>query len=54
MKQAGAGIHIAYESNRGLQEVTQEKITAYAKELRDLGVPVFLRYASEMNGKWVP
>ena len=54
MKQAGAGIHIAYEPNRGLQEVTQEKITAYAKELRDLGVPVFLRYASEMNGKWVP
>ena len=54
MKEAGAGIHIAYEPNRGLQEVTKEAITVYAEELRDLGVPVFLRYASEMNGKWVP
>ena len=54
MKDAGAGIHVAYEPNRGLQEVTKEAITAYAEELRDLGVPIFLRYASEMNGKWVP
>lgn len=54
IKAAGAAIHIAYEPNRGLQEVTKEAITKYAEELRDLGVPVFLRYASEMNGKWVP
>ncbi|MEG0847301.1 MAG: glycosyl hydrolase [Niameybacter sp.] len=54
IKAAGGAVHIAYEPNRGLQEVTKETITAYAEELRDLGVPVFLRYASEMNGKWVP
>nr|WP_307992427.1 glycosyl hydrolase [uncultured Niameybacter sp.] len=54
IKAAGGAVHIAYEPNRGLQEVTKEAITKYAEELRDLGVPVFLRYASEMNGKWVP
>lgn len=54
IKAAGGAVHIAYEPNRGLQEVTKEAITKYAEELNALGVPVFLRYASEMNGKWVP
>lgn len=53
MKEVGAAIHIAYEPNGGLQEVTKEVITKYAEELRDLEVPIFLRYASEMNGQWV-
>ena len=50
---ADGALHVAYEPNGGLQEVTESAITAYAHELADLGVPVFLRYASEMNGDWV-
>ncbi len=52
--EAGAALHVAYEPNRGLQEVTDSAIRSYAQELAALKVPIFLRYASEMNGKWVP
>lgn len=51
---AGGAIHVGYEPNRGLDEVTEPVIRAYAEELAALEVPVFLRYASEMNGEWVP
>lgn len=51
---AGAALHVAYEPNRGLDEVTESAVRTYAEELAALEVPVFLRYASEMNGKWVP
>jgi len=50
---AGAAIQIGFEPDNGLQEVTDgEYIRAWAAKARDLKVPVFLRFASEMNGNW--
>ena len=53
VKEAGAFPHIAWEPNNGLDEV---EANDYAKEFADaaheLGIPIFLRFASEMNGTW--
>ena len=52
IKQNGGAMQIAYEPGK-LENVTEEGIRAYAKQLKDTGIPIFLRYASEMNGYWV-
>lgn len=53
-KQAGAGLQIAWEPMNGLDAVTDEVVRAWAREAKAAGIPIFLRYASEMNGNWVP
>lgn len=53
IKETNGAMHIAYEPGK-LSQVTQAGIRAYAEELRDTKIPIFLRYASEMNGDWVP
>ncbi|MEK8129655.1 stalk domain-containing protein [Paenibacillus filicis] len=53
-KQAGAGLQIAWEPMNGLDAVTDAAVRQWAKEAKAAGLPIFLRYASEMNGNWVP
>ena len=49
----GAAPHIAFEPNRGLAEVRDaEYLRQWAREAGEFGHPIFLRFASEMNGKW--
>ncbi|HLJ56681.1 MAG TPA: glycosyl hydrolase, partial [Chthonomonadaceae bacterium] len=49
----GKMVHIALEPNRGLGEVRDDAyLRRLADELKQSGARVFLRFASEMNGKW--
>ena len=49
----GAAPHIAFEPNRGLPEVRDaDYLRQWAREAGEFGHPIFLRFASEMNGKW--
>ncbi len=53
VKQAGAIPHISWEPNNGLDEVKDDTyLREFAKKAREAGVPIFLRFASEMNGTW--
>lgn len=50
---AGAVPHIAFEPNSGLDEVVDGTyLREFAQAAGATGVPIFLRYASEMNGTW--
>lgn len=52
-KAVGAIPHIAWEPNDGLEKVQDnEYLRTFAKAAKESGVPIFLRYASEMNGTW--
>jgi hypothetical protein len=53
-KEAGAAIQIAWEPSQGLDAVTEDVVRSFAKGAKASGIPIFLRYASEMNGNWVP
>lgn len=53
VKAVGAVPHIAFEPNKGLQQVKDDAyLRNFAREAKKAGVPIFLRYASEMNGTW--
>lgn len=53
VKAAGAVPHIAWEPNRGLQEVHNNNyLWEWAYAARRASCPLFLRFASEMNGRW--
>lgn len=48
-------VEIAWQFTYGLDSVVDDDyLHAFAKQLRDAKVPVFLRVAGEMNGDWVP
>ncbi|WP_422449183.1 glycoside hydrolase family 26 protein [Thermoanaerobacterium sp. DL9XJH110] len=50
---AGAAPHIAFEPNQGLDGVKDDEyLRGFARAAARTGVPIFLRYASEMNGAW--
>ncbi len=50
---AGGFPQIAWEPNNGLEEVNDDEyMRQFARDANTLGVPVLLRYASEMNGNW--
>jgi hypothetical protein len=52
---SGAIPQIAWEPNNGLAEVQDDTyLHGWAQAARNLGAPIFLRYASEMNGAWQP
>lgn len=54
-QEAGAALQIGWEPRFGLDDVKDDEyVRAFAREAKELGIPVFLRYASEMNGIWVP
>jgi len=53
-KDEGAAIHLALEPEQGLEMVQDnEYLRQFARTARAAEVPVFLRFASEMNGDWV-
>jgi len=53
VKSAGGIPHIAWEPNQGLDEVVDnEYLRNFAKKINEAGVPIFIRFASEMNGTW--
>jgi hypothetical protein len=53
VKSVGAFPHIAWEPNKGLAQVQDDTyLRQFAKDASEAGVPIFLRYASEMNGTW--
>jgi len=53
VKSLGAIPHIALEPNNGLAMVKDDKyLRTFAKTAKESDVPIFLRYASEMNGTW--
>ncbi|WP_259619549.1 stalk domain-containing protein [Paenibacillus doosanensis] len=53
-KEAGAALQIAWEPSAGLDSVQDnDYLRQWAKAAKASGIPIFLRYASEMNGDWV-
>lgn len=53
-KAAGGALQIAFEPDDGLDEVVDgDYIRAWAREAKAAGIPIFLRFACEMNGDWV-
>lgn len=54
VRNAGAAVHLALEPNKGLDRVMDnDYLRQFARDAKDSGVPIFLRFASEMNGDWV-
>lgn len=50
----GIGIQIALEPSNGLDEVKDDShLRKWARDANSVGIPIFLRFASEMNGNWV-
>ncbi|WP_337101001.1 glycoside hydrolase family 26 protein [Paenibacillus sp. YIM B09110] len=53
VKSVGAFPHIAWEPNKGLAQVQDDAyLRQFAQEASEARVPMFLRFASEMNGTW--
>lgn len=53
VKKVGAIPHVAWEPNQGLDAVQDDAyLRTFARQLKEANVPVFLRFASEMNGDW--
>lgn len=55
LKRRQAAAHIAWEPNDGLEAVKDDEyLRGWAQAARFSEAPIFLRYASEMNGTWQP
>ncbi len=53
VKAAGAIPHIAFEPNDGLELVEDDEyLREWARAANEAGVPIYIRWASEMNGTW--
>lgn len=53
LKRAGAAPHIAWEPNEGLDKVRDDEyLRGWVQACARFGDPVFIRFASEMNGDW--
>ncbi len=53
VKAQGRITHIAFEPNDGLEAVVDDEyLRQWAKDANATGVPIFIRWASEMNGTW--
>lgn len=54
-KEAGATLQLHLQPLGGLDEVRDDAyLRALARELKETEIPIFLRFAGEMNGDWVP
>ncbi len=54
VKKLGGALQIGWEPHGGLGEVSDGKyVRQFAREAAASGIPVFLRFACEMNGPWV-
>ncbi|TJY42585.1 copper amine oxidase [Cohnella pontilimi] len=55
VKQLGGALQIGWEPHKGLDEVKDDEyMRQFAREANAAGIPVFLRFACEMNGDWTP
>lgn len=56
VKASGAGaLQIGWEPQYGLDAVKDDEyVRSFAQQAKEAGIPIFIRYASEMNGAWVP
>lgn len=55
VKELGGALQIGWEPRYGLDDVKDDEyVRRFAREAKASGIPIFLRYASEMNGAWVP
>jgi hypothetical protein len=53
-KEAGGALQIAWEPDNGLDPVTDGAyLREWARNAKAAGIPIFLRFAGEMNGPWV-
>jgi len=54
-KEEGLSLQIAWEPSQGLSAVEDNAyLRSFARKLKEYGLPVFLRFAAEMNGDWTP
>lgn len=54
-QRAGIGLQIALQPLNGLDVVKDDAyLRGFARKLKESGLPIFLRFAGEMNGEWVP
>ncbi|WP_158289323.1 stalk domain-containing protein [Paenibacillus flagellatus] len=52
-KEAGGALQIAWQPLNGLDAVRDDAyLRQWARSAKAAGIPIFLRYASEMNGNW--
>lgn len=52
-KEAGAGLQVGWEPSFGLDAVKDDDyVREWARAAKASGIPIFLRYACEMNGSW--
>jgi hypothetical protein len=52
-KEAGNGLQVGWEPSKGLDAVQDDAyVRQWARDAKAAGIPIFLRYASEMNGSW--
>ena len=49
VKRTGAAMHLALEPKMPLARVSQNLVTAFAKEAARSGIPIYLRFAAEFN-----
>lgn len=55
VKENGGAMQIGWEPSNGLDDVIDDDyVRQFAREAKAAGIPVFLRFAGEMNGGWVP
>ncbi|KRF03684.1 copper amine oxidase [Paenibacillus sp. Soil766] len=55
VKGLDGALQIGWEPRFGLNDVQDDEyVRRFAREAKASGIPIFLRYASEMNGAWVP
>lgn len=55
VKENGGAMQIGWEPSKGLDDVVDDDyVRQFAREAKAAGIPVFLRFAGEMNGEWVP
>lgn len=55
VKELDGALQIGWEPRFGLDDVQDDEyVRRFAREAKASGIPIFLRYASEMNGAWVP
>lgn len=55
VKEEGAAAHLSMEPRGGLNEIQDDDyLRQFARDAAAAEVPIFLRFASEMNGSWVP
>ncbi|MDF2671382.1 MAG: copper amine oxidase, partial [Paenibacillus sp.] len=54
VKALDGALQIGWEPRYGLDDVLDDEyVRRFAREAKASGIPIFLRYASEMNGSWV-